>query len=192
MLPEQVVIVGAILSFTGGLSYLIDTLKGKAMPNRVSWFMWALAPFIAFAAEIRQGVGIHALLTFMVGFNPFLIFIASFVNKKAVWRINRLDISCGIFSVVGLVIWFLTDDPTVAIIFSILADGIAGIPTIIKSYTAPETENYVVFLMGVVASGLTLLTIDDWTFAHYGFPLYIFLICMLLFILIRFKVGVKK
>src|SRR5918992_4551489 len=30
----------------GALSYLIDTLKGKVQPNKVSWFVWALAPLI--------------------------------------------------------------------------------------------------------------------------------------------------
>jgi len=45
---------------------------------------------IAFKAQIKEGVGIHqALLTFMVGFIPLIIFIASFINKKAYWKIGK-------------------------------------------------------------------------------------------------------
>lgn len=82
MLNENFVILGAVIAAIGSLSYLIDTIKGKAKPNRVTFFLWTLAPMIAFAAEIKQGVGMQSLITFMVGFSPLLIFLASFTNKK--------------------------------------------------------------------------------------------------------------
>lgn len=82
----------------------------------------------------------------MVGFNPLLIFLASFVNKKAYWEISKLDLSCGALAIAGLVLWLITGTGNLAIFFSILADGIAAIPTVIKSYHKPETENPNVFL----------------------------------------------
>lgn len=94
MLNENFVILGAVILAIGSLSYLIDTLKGKVKPNRVTFFLWALAPLIAFAAEIKQGVGIQSLMTFMVGFSPLLIFLASFVNKKAEWKLGSFDFIC--------------------------------------------------------------------------------------------------
>ena len=93
MISENFIFIGTILILIGGGSYLIDTLAGKAKPNRVTWLLWALAPLIAFAAEIKQGVGLQSLLTFVVGFNPLLIFLASFVNKKSFWRIKPLDMT---------------------------------------------------------------------------------------------------
>lgn len=83
MLDERFVYLGFALVFFGGLSYLIDTVRGKNKPNRVTWFFWAVAPLIAFAAEIQKGVGLRSLMTFSAGFSPLLIFIASFVNKKS-------------------------------------------------------------------------------------------------------------
>lgn len=38
MLDERFVYLGFALVFFGGLSYLIDTVKGKNKPNRVIWF----------------------------------------------------------------------------------------------------------------------------------------------------------
>ena len=87
MLDERFVFVGFGLSLIGGASYLFATIKGIAKPNKVTWFLWALAPLIAFWAQIQQGVGLQSLMTFVVGFNPLLIFLASFVNKKAFWKI---------------------------------------------------------------------------------------------------------
>lgn len=191
MLNENFVYVGVVLSLLGGLSYLIDTLKGKAKPNKVSWFVWALAPLIAFWATVQQGVGVQSLLTFMVGFNPLIIFIASFVNKKAYWKISKLDLSCGALAILGLVLWQITGTGNLAIFFGILADGIAAIPTVIKSYKEPETENANVFLGSGLAALITLLTIKIWSFEYYAFPAYIFGICALIYVLIKFKLGKK-
>src|SRR5690348_177693 len=108
MINPNFVIIGVIVQFLGGLSYLIDTVKGKVKPNRVSWLLWSIAPLVAFAAEIKQGVGIQSLTTFIVGFVPLLIFISSFVNKKAEWNLSKFDILCGVLSVLGLFGWYIT------------------------------------------------------------------------------------
>ena len=68
MLNQNFVILAAALNLYGSASYVIETLKGKTKPNRVTWFIWALAPLIAFAAMASEGVGLSALMTFMVGF----------------------------------------------------------------------------------------------------------------------------
>ena len=79
MFDPHFVIVGVALQLIGVVSYLVDTLKGKVRPNRVSWFLWALGPLIAFSAQLDHGVGLVALMTFAVGFGPLLILIGSFL-----------------------------------------------------------------------------------------------------------------
>lgn len=189
MLDEKFIILGALISFYGGLSYLIDTVKGKTKPNRVSWFLWFLAPMIAFAAEIDKGVGLTSLMTFMTGFNPLLIIIASFVNKKSYWKLNKMDYVYGSISLFAILIWQLTGEGNLAILFAILADGFACIPTIIKSYHHPETESGKIFLLGGINALITMLTIRSWTFAHWGFPIYILSVNAIIYSLIKFKLG---
>ncbi|OGG08117.1 hypothetical protein A3D05_05255 [Candidatus Gottesmanbacteria bacterium RIFCSPHIGHO2_02_FULL_40_24] len=189
MIDEKFIIFGAVLSFIGQISYLTNTIGGKVKPNKVTWFFWALIPLVAFAAEIKQGVGLVSLMTFMVGFGPLTIFIASFVNKKSYWKIHPLDIFCGFLSVSGLVMWFLTKNANLAIMFSIFADGTAGVPTVIKASIAPETESSTIFFLSGINALITLLAITIWDFAHYAFPLYIFFLCFLMVILIKFKAG---
>lgn len=191
MINEKFVILGAVLNLVGTLGYVKDTLRGKTKPNRVSWLLWALAPLIAFAAMIDEGVGLQSLMTFMVGFGPLMVFVASFVNKKSVWQLSRLDYSCGALSLLGLVLWLLTKEANLAIIFAIMADGLAAVPTIVKSYKDPQTESSLVFGLGAISAAITLLTIDNWNFATYGFAAYILAITVLLYILIRFEIGIK-
>ena len=189
MINQNFVILGAIIAVVGGLSYLIDTLKGKVKPNRVSFLLWSLAPLIAFFAEIKQGVGLQSLLTFMVGFLPLTIFIASFVNKKAEWKLTRFDLTCGAFSIIGLVFWYITKSGNIAIIFSILADGLAALPTLVKAFNYPETESGWPYFSSTLSAAITLLTVKVWNLANAGFPMYIGVITLVISVLVWFKLG---
>lgn len=191
MLNANFVYLGSFIFLLGSVSYFIDTLKGKTKPNRISWFLWGLNPLIAFAAMIQQGVGLSSLATFTYGAVPFVILLASFLNKKSYWQIGKVDLACGMLSVCGIILWFLTKTGTVAILLSIVADLLASIPTIIKSYQKPETESWFFFLTNSFSAGITLLTISALSFSSVAFPLYIFLDCVLITVLVRFKLGRK-
>src|SRR5574338_239963 len=119
MLNQNFVIVGTIIGAIGAVAYLIDTVKGKVKPNRVSFLLWSIAPLIAFAAQIQQGVGLESLMTFSTGFLPLTTFIASFVNKKAEWKLTKFDVVCGGLSLIGLILWLVTRVGNIAIAFSI-------------------------------------------------------------------------
>jgi hypothetical protein len=186
VIPVQFVFVGALLSMIGTTSYIADTVRGRTHPNRVTWFLWALAPLIAFVAQLQEGVGLRALLTFTVGFGPLLVLIASFVDRHAYARITRFDLACGSLSIVALVAWQVTGKGNVAIAFSLLADFMAAIPTIRKAYREPHTETAIAFGCSGLSAAITLLTITEWDFAVAGFPLYILVMSAVLFTLVRF------
>jgi hypothetical protein len=191
MLPGYFIIIGTLIGAAGSVAYLKDTLKGKIKPNRVSFLLWSVVPFIAFSAQIEQGVGLEALMTFSTGFLPLTVFIASFVNKQAVWKLTGFDLMCGILSVAGLVLWMVTKVGNIAIFFSIVADGLAAVPTVVKAYRYPDTEiawPWIATVFGVI---LTLLTISKLTFANSGFILYILVINSVIFTLVQFRLGEK-
>src|SRR5262249_50842031 len=152
MINQNFVIVGAIIATGGSLSYLLDTLKGKVKPNRVTYLLWATAPLIAFFAELKQGVGLASLMTFTVGFLPLTVFVASFVNTNAHWKLSSFDVTCGALSLVGLVLWFITKSGNIAIVFSILADALAALPTIVKAFNYPETESAWPYFTGTISA----------------------------------------
>jgi len=189
MINQNFVILGAIIAAVGSVSYLVDTVKGKVKPNRVSFLLWSLAPLIAFFAEINQGVGLQSLLTFIAGFLPLTIFIASFVNNKAEWKLNRFDLTCGAFSLIGLILWYLTKSGNIAIIFSIFADGLAAIPTVVKSFNYPETESSWPYFASTIFAAITLLTVKVWDLANVGFPMYILIVTLVISALVQFKLG---
>jgi len=191
MLNQNFIIFGTVIGAIGSLSYLIKTVKGKVKPNRVSFLLWSVAPFIAFAAQIKQGVGLESLMTFSTGFLPLTVFIASFVNKNAEWKLTRFDLICGVLSVAGLILWLVTSVGNIAITFSILADAFAAVPTIIKAYKHPDTEMAWPWIATVFGVILTLLTLRQLTFANSGFIIYILIVNTIIFSLVQFRIGEK-
>lgn len=130
---------------------------------------------IGLAAQIEEGVGWPALMTFMIGFGPAVVFTSSFVNQKAYWKISKLDIACGALSLVALLAWKISGHGGVAIAFSVLADALAGMPTVVKAWSNPHSEHYAPYLASCFSAVITLLTISNWNFATYSFPVYIML-----------------
>lgn len=189
MINQNWIYVGVGIQTIGGIGYLIDTLRGRVKPNKVGWLLWSIAPLVAFFAMIKQGVGPEAWATFIVGFLPFLVFLASFVNKKAYWEITRLDYICGGLSILGLILWMITRVGNIAIVFSIMADALASYLTIYKSYKKPETESHLVFTLGIINAAIGLLIIKDWNFQNYAFNLYILVDDILIATLITTKIG---
>jgi hypothetical protein len=184
MLNQSFIILGTIIYLLGGTSYLIDTIRGKVKPNRVSWFIWSLAPVIAFFAEFSSGVGVSAIPVLTVGLIPFCIFIASVIRGKSGWKITRFDVSCGALSLAGLIIWLVTQTGTYAILFSLVSDLLASLPTVVKAYKSPKSENIFEYLGAMINIGISLFTVGKWSFAACAFPLYLIFIDTLIFGLI--------
>jgi hypothetical protein len=189
MISVNFVYLGSAIGVIGGSFYLRDTLRGTTQPNRVTWLLWAIAPLLAAAVEFHSGVGLRTLTTFVVGFMPLLVFIASFHNQSAVWKVGMLDYVCGLLSVGGTVGWLLTRSGVVAIVAAIVADGLAAVPTLVKSWTNPESESVSAYVGALLNSAILLLTVVHWTTAEVAFPLYIVCIAAVEVLLVGGKVG---
>lgn len=185
MIDPRFVLLGMALSLAGSASYCRAMLRGRAQPNRVSWMLWALAPLVAFAAELSEGVGLPSVLTLSVGIGPLCVFLCSFAVRTGRWRIGPVDVACGALSLCAIAMWAISGRGTTAIALAIAADALASIPTIRKSLSAPDTEHALPYLAGVGNATITLFTIRHWDFSTAGFPVYILGIATILYALAR-------
>jgi hypothetical protein len=184
---EYLVFVAAFISLLGAFAYIRSMLKGNAKPNKITWLMWSIAPFIATAAAVSNGVGWAALPVFMSGFAPFLIFLASFAVKKSYWKLSRIDYFCGLLSALALVFWFVTQNPNVAIIFAIVSDALASIPTLTKAWRQPETESAWPFMAGIFNASTSFAAASMLSFSEFAFPTYLIIINILLTLVVYNK-----
>ena len=179
---QYLVFLSAGVFVVAACIYVKSMLKGSVKPNRVSWLLWGIAPMIGFAAEVSNGTGLAAVPVFMSGFCPFLILVASFAVEGAHWKLVKLDYACGLLSILALLFWAVTSDPDIAIVFAILSDALASVPTIIKGWQFPETESAWPYLSGLLGAFTSFLAITAWTFSQYAFPAYFAVISTILFL----------
>ena len=170
---QYTVFLGAVAQLIGIFFYIKETVQGKTKPNKVTWLMWSVAPLIASAAGLADGVRWAVFPVFMAGFAPLLVFIASFVNPKSYWRLETFDYICGLCSISALILWGITKEPLIAIFFSIASDGFAAIPTLVKSWRHPETETIDAYTTGLFNATTSFFAIKNWGISAIAFPIYL-------------------
>ncbi len=173
---QYLVFVGAFIHLLGISDYIKDTVKGKTKPNRITWLLWAIAPLIGAFASITNGFSLALIPVFSVGLATLLVFIASFSNKNAYWELKKFDYICGLFAILALLLWTITNNPINAIVLAIFSDIFAGIPTLIKIWKSPKTETLSPYITGVIGSITALFAIKLWAFNEIAFPIYLIII----------------
>jgi len=190
---HYLVLVGAIVQLAGIISYTKETLKGNTKPNKVTWLLWSVAPLIATFAALADGVKWAVLPVFVAGFSPLIVFIASFINKKSYWKLEKFDYLCGLCSILALALWAITKEPVIAIILAIASDAFVAIPTLMKSWKYPETETVDAYTTGLFSSLTSFAAIKMWSFAEIAFPVYLVIVNLSLIIsILRKKIFKKK
>jgi hypothetical protein len=127
----------------------------------------------------------------MVGLSSLLVFIASFSNPQAHWKLKKFDYICGVCSLLALVLWRITQEPLVAIIFSIASDGLAALPTITKSRKHPQTESVEAYITGLFCSLTSFFALKTFGISEFAFPIYLVILYSLLIIIV-YKGRLKK
>lgn len=189
MIDERFAYISIGLLGWGAYCYIRDMQRSTTQPNLVTWFLWTLAPMIAFAAQVREGVGTAAVLTLAVGLCPLAVFIAGL--RKGDFKPSRFDALCGSASIVALILWQVTGNGAVAVGLSIVADGLAATPTLLKAYRDPQSESPFLFLLFAISATITLLTINAWSLESSGFSLYILVLYVTLYAFVRWEIGLQ-
>ena len=181
------ILISITLSLYGSYNYIHDTIKGTTRPNRVSQSLWAIAPLIGVGAAISSGADwMTTIRTFMAGFVPLIIVIASFANKNGYWKTTKFDYFCGIFSIIALILWLVIDLPIYAVLLAALADFFAAIPTIKKSWTNPESETGIAYVMSLLSVLIILPTIKVFDIQNTAFQIYLLAVnIILIFVIYR-------
>ena len=170
---QYLVFFGAFVNFLGSVYYLKETIQGKNKPNRVSFFLWGTVPLIGVAASLSDGVGLAVVPVLFAGLTPLMIFFASFFNRKSYWQLQRFDYACGGASILALTLWAITRDPNIAILFALIADGFAAIPTIKKAWTHPDSETAASYAGGLFGQFTVIFALETFAFSEIAFPIYL-------------------
>ena len=170
---EFLTILASLIAVVGGLPYIIDTLKGKTEPNIVTWFTWSLFNGINVAAALSVGATQTALFSSAATLITASIAILGF--KNGVKKYGPFDIVCQVLALIGIVLWQLTDRPLLAVAIVVLADFSGGLPTLRHAWKTPHEETRRTFIFAAISGALFLISLKQYSFVAFAFPLYIFL-----------------
>lgn len=168
--------------------------KGTTKPNRIAIGLWAFQGGIAVTAAFSAGVTWAALPSLAAFLCPFSVFTLSFFLKQSYWKLELLDYICAGFSLLALTLWYITQDPKIAISLAILTDLISSLPVLKKSWTHPETETAAAYSFPVIGFSMSFFIMESYNFAEMAFPVYSILICASIAALIysgRWRVRTK-
>ena len=185
MIDPNFVYLAAVITLLGTFVYAFDIMRGKTKPNRITWTLWTLIPLIIFFAQIAEGVGVASIFTLSYAVGPFIVVATSFANKHSYWKLTLFDYVCGAISLLAIILWVITGDGIVDIVFSIIADFAASIPTLRKGLRAPKTESIIVYIVGIISAVITLLTLHSYDLAKALFALYILVNNVLFYLTIK-------
>lgn len=189
MLPAGFIYLAMAIGLYGAVGYVRATWRDEVSPNRVTWVLWGVEGIMSFVVEVQQHVGTSSLMTLTLGLIPIAVVGASFKNPHSAWKLGGFDIFCGLLSLAGMIFWAFINQPTVALLSFVVADHVAALPTVRKSWLEPERESSRAFFMGSLNCTITVLTLKTVTTAGFAFPGTIMIMNFFIGLLIVTKAG---
>lgn len=168
-------LIATVIGIAGGLPYIYNTYKKKTKPHRFAWGIFLVLSVIAFASQ--YSLGARASLIFYGWFvvNNIILFSLSMRKNGGYGDISPVNIICLILATAAIVLWKTTDSALIALLCTLIADGIGAILIVVKSYKHPYTETAVMWVAGTVATFLNILAVNKLDFGQLAAPVQVFL-----------------
>jgi len=166
-----IAIIASILAVIGNVPYLMNVIKRKIEPHPYTWFIWSIVSAITFFGLLAKGGGIGAIPTGVAELFTIIIFFVAlergFRNglREGFKHVTATDNIFLIISLLGLIPWILTNDPTISVITVVSIDVIAFIPTLRKTWKHPKTETPLLYGMNASRHVLTMFTLGSYNIA---------------------------
>ncbi len=161
-MKEIIGVIAVILTFVAYVPYYRDILKGKTHPHIYSWSLWALLTILLVALQIKGGAGPATWVTAAAGL--LCVGVVLFSLKSGKKNITISDTVVAILSLIAIGFWLIADQPIVSITLVIVADMLAFIPTVRKSYQDPYSETLSLYVTNALRFTLALLAVEHYTY----------------------------
>lgn len=184
-------IIAGILALAGYVPYIYSTIHGSTRPNKASWIIWTLVGGLLAFSYIAEGEMSTAWVPLSYFLGPLIVAILSFRYGYSEW--TKLDKICVVAAIISLIPWLLSKNASLTLIINLVIDGAGAIPTLVKSWHEPETEDFTAWFIFFIANTLEVIAIQDWWNIAVLYPIYLFFLAgsISVFIL-KGKLGLSK
>ncbi len=164
-------ILGILAGLAGFSLYFRSILKGFTKPHPVTWFIFVLIDGTVFLAQLFNGGGVGALVTGLSTALNAVVFI--FALTRGEKQITKIDWVCLTLALGGIILWWLTSVALAGVLLASLADAIAKVPTIRKSYLRPNEESVTIWSFDLLKFGFSIPALTFVTLTTALFPVEI-------------------
>jgi uncharacterized protein with PQ loop repeat len=178
---EIIGIIAGILAIGGYIPYIISIIRGTTKPNRATWFIWTVVGGLLAFSYMAEGDQNSIWLPLGYFFGPLIAALLSLKYGYAHW--TRLDTYCITAALLSIIPWILLEDATATLIINVAIDIFGALPTVVKTYYEPETEDLTAWSIFLVANTLQLFAISMWNIAAI-YPIYLFILASTLVLFI--------
>jgi hypothetical protein len=145
------------------IPFIRGTIQGWVVPNRASWLVWFVQNVLMASSAIMAGVGPAAVMPVIWGLGATVMLILS-LTKGTRGAFTGLEKACLVLSGLGILLWATTGAPRLALVASLGAVLIGGVPTVVKAWVKPWTETMSGWLLMILGTVFISLAIQGWTF----------------------------
>lgn len=165
-------ISAGVLSASAYIPYIKDILARKTQPERASWLIWTMLTAIAFFSQLARGASYSLWLPGLETVGLTIVFLLSF--RFGTGGFTRKDILALLTACLGLILWYFTKEPSVALYIIIGIDAIGTFLTLQKAYKDPESETLSTWLIVCFAGVLAMISVGKLSIVLLSYPFYIF------------------
>lgn len=179
-------IAAGFVTFAAFFPYVRSILRGGVTPHVFSWIIWGTTTFLVFFAQMAAGAGIGA---WPIGLSGAISIAIAFLayQRRGDSTISRIDWCFFVGAMASLPVWYLTSDPTLAVVVLTMVDLLGFGPTVRKAHSHPYSESLVFFGLFTARNGMVLIALESYSVATVLFPLAIGIACICLMLLIAFR-----
>jgi hypothetical protein len=163
--------LAAVLQVISCVPYVRDTLRGTTRPHRGTWIIWCALALIVLASQWADG-GRWSLLLVVAQFAGCAVILALSV-PRGVGGASRTDLALLAVAAAGLVGWYLAGDPTIATACVVLADSIAVVMMLPKTYADPYSETLSAYVLSTFSVLLAAAAVGSLNASLLLYPAYL-------------------
>jgi hypothetical protein len=171
MIHSIIGVTAGVLAFVAFIPYIASIIKGKTKPQRTTFAIWSAISLVTLFSYFATGARETIWVALVYAVLQISVFALSF--KYGMGGFGKLDITCLSGAFIGIIFWIVTDNPAIALYVSIAAELLGWIPLLKKTYSQPETENTLSWVIGAIAACLNLFALTTLRFDIALYPIYV-------------------
>ena len=158
------------LVLAGYARYFFAIQKGEAKPHRVTRIVLFCSMLLSTLSFYVAGATVSLLAAVPLLIGSGVILVLSFKYGVGGWE--TIDVICLVLGIAGLVFWQVHNNPDYGIYFGIGAQALGMIPTFVKTYRSPESEDFLFWFLHASAGAIALVFAPKTHFSQFVLPVY--------------------